>query len=916
MSAIMSDNQNTSDEKAQILELHFPTHDARLGSRVRISGRCFPREEITVTGWNVYYPIVDAQGYWSHVEELTGFPYPFLDYIVTIKRTGQTVQASVTWRENWGTYIVFPVQGALVESGKSFVMKGEAITGSLVTVKDSLSGKLLGTARPGAGGVWEASISPPSDVKEFQVEASHDGFGGSALPFKTSYVVGLSIPSITPPAAGSVHDLTFDISGSNGILDGVIQLRKEGGDSPVLGQSTVSNAQGNWRVTVNVPPGNNSLVAEQVLGGMRSGRSVPVAFKVRPAPFTEVDVEIIDTSVKFSGTAYPGATVEITGPAGTVPPPPVTADNGHWSTTATGWPYGTHTTQIIQKVGDGASGFIESLPYTFDVMNPLPVVSDVVYTKDYQPSFTGKGNAGAIVGLYDDGGGTQPAPDAKVEDGQWSSRASEVWGPTLTRNVHILQTANGVNSDWSTIEVTIAPLAPTLNAPVEDGFSPRLSGTCWPGAVVNIQFSDEDNIVHKGNVVGGTWTFRRDKEFDPGEHTVTVTQFAAEQTSPAVPATFLIKRPMHQPIIIQPDPEGVGRDVTIVGTNGMEGATMQLRDAQFQSLLGPEIFLLAGGVWSIDLKGLKYRRYTIDARQTLNGSPSERSEERHFNVVLLPPEIDQPTSGGKLPRTAKINGRGMANGLVEVFLEGNAEPLLTNLLVSREGRWEGEVTLPLVGRKTIFARQTFTDEDGKLQKSADTLPLHFDVVPVAPFIETPLEQEHVGREVVVSGFGVPGDTVVVRLNLGSKSTVVLEDRTWSVTMPSVAVSGFHALQATSMLDGFESDPTQRTVGQSAYQPLIEEPVAGHWQSDPVSFAGKGQEGTLQVVSWFDPDLKWSLPLAVSAGAWRGESKVSLPLGGNWCRVRQDLTKDPSGVKASDWTLGTRFEIVPTPPKQS
>ncbi|WLH34480.1 hypothetical protein PSH79_21495 [Pseudomonas sp. FP2196] len=915
----MSDNENTSDEKAQILELHFPTPDARLGSKVRISGRCFPREEITVAGWGVYYPIVDAQGYWSHVEELTGFPYPVLDYVLTIKRTGQTVKVRVSWRENWGTYIVFPAQGAVVEPGKPFVMKGEAITGSTVTVKDSLSGNTLGTARPGAGGEWEAIISPPSDVKELQVEASHDGFGGSPLPFKTSYVVGPSIPRITPPAAGSVHDLTFYISGSNGILNGVIQLRKEAGDSPELGQSIVSSAQGNWKVTVNVPPGNNSLVAEQVLGGIRSGRSVPVGFKVRPSPFIAVDVEIIDTSIKFSGTAHAGATVVISVPGSSITPPPsVVADltTGIWTTTATGWPYGTGTAQIIQKVGDGASGWIESRPFTFLVENKLPDVSELAFTLDYEPTFSGIGNARATVLLWEIDREVAVASDVLLTaNGPWSSKASETWGPTYKRRIRIKQTVDGQQTEWVYLDVSIPPLAPGLSDPVENGLYPRFSGTCWPGAVVNIQFSDEDDIVHKGEVVGGAWTFRREQAFDPGEHTVTVTQFAAEQTSAPVSATFPITRPMLQPIIVQPHPDGVGRNVTIFGTNGMQGATMQLRDVRFQSPLGPAKQLDAGGVWCIDLTGLEYRRYTIDALQTLNSIPSERSEQRSFDVVLLPPDIDHPTLGGKLPRTAKIVGRGMASGRVEVFLEGLAEPLLTDIAVSREGSWEAEVRLP-VGHATLWARQTFRDENDRLQESENSLPLSFDVVPAAPFIETPLEGEQVGQRVVVSGFGEPGDTVTVQLNLGTQNTVVLEDRTWSVTVTSTLSSGFFPLEAKAMYDGFESDPAQRMVEQSAYRPIIDEPAAGRWLSDPVSLAGKGREGTVHVVSWFNPDVKWSPPLDVSGEAWRGESDVPLPPGGNWCRVGQTLDNDPTGVTASDWEVSARVEVVPASLKKT
>ncbi|MFD2884638.1 hypothetical protein ACFS4T_27420 [Pseudomonas lini] len=107
-----------------------------------------------------------------------------------------------------------------------------------------------------------------------------------------------------------------------------------------------------------------------------------------------------------------------------------------------------------------------------------------------------------------------------------------MWGPTFERPVHIKQF---VGDQWSpnyvTVKVTIPPLAPGLDAPVENGLSPQLSGTCWPGAVVNVKYSDSAT-VHRPSGNNGTWTFRRDTPFATEiTHTVTVTQVSAEQTS-------------------------------------------------------------------------------------------------------------------------------------------------------------------------------------------------------------------------------------------------------------------------------------------------------------------------------------------------------------------------------------------------
>ncbi|MBV4472524.1 hypothetical protein KVG87_25745, partial [Pseudomonas sp. SWRI31] len=120
---------------------------------------------------------------------------------------------------------------------------------------------------------------------------------------------------------------------------------------------------------------------------------------------------------------------------------------------------------------------------------------------------------------------------------------------------------------------------------------------------MNIEYSDETGIVHKGIVSSDAWQFRRDKEFALDiTHTVTVTQVAAQQTSQPTSTTFVVRRAMVTPVITQP-PDGseVGRAVTVEGTMGMVGATLQLRDKQFDRPLGDPKILSQDGDWSIDL---------------------------------------------------------------------------------------------------------------------------------------------------------------------------------------------------------------------------------------------------------------------------------------------------------------------------
>ena len=763
-----------------------------------------------------------------------------------------------------------------------------------------------------ANGTWNYRVDIGKFPASFTLQVGHIG-----APFTSDQCTFIKVttPNILIPVQGEVTNVRGPISGTGAVANAIVEVLKDLEHSYKIGEGT-AGPQGQWSVTRfirDMPPGPFSIVARQIVSGVPSDVSTARSFKVRPPALTAVTISHPTvTSLKFSGTGHTGATVEITivsGPPNGTTPPTVQVVAGRWETTVTNWPFGSYILSVIQKISDNANGWIESQPYTFPVNRVLPDPSDIKFTTEYRPTFSGKGYNGATVKIADPGGSTFPAPNASVSNGLWSSRASQEWGPTFERDVHIRQFLDGqMSPNWVPLIVTIPPLAPVIGKVEEDGLSPKISGTCWSDAVVELTFSDAPT-KHPATVTGTSWTFQRGTLFAPDvPHTVTVTQIAAEQTSPPASVTFTVYTPMLKPVITKPAPDSeVGRDMTVEGQDGMAGATMQLRDAQSGRDLGSPKTLIENGEWLIELTDLDFRPYTIDAQQTCNERESERSDMLDFEVVLLPPVFTQPTENGDLPRTATLEGEGMPDGFVEVWLEGNSEPLLSGVPVDEYGRWKAEVTLP-VGAKIIWARQTF---DG--QKSKDSSPLSYNVVPAAPFIETPALDEPIGRRVVISGFGVPRDTVTVKL-VGAASTAlgrspVLEDRTWSVTLMLGQPGGRCDLVAVASCDGFESaDSPVRSVMLGAFLPSIDVPAAGRWVSDPVRFEGQGKPGVGQVTSWFNPDQKWSSDVPVSSSGWQGSAAQPLPDGGNWCRFRQTLTDSEEGATVSDWVDSERFEV--------
>ncbi|MGE8147119.1 hypothetical protein ACQKP7_18260 [Pseudomonas frederiksbergensis] len=733
-----------------------------------------------------------------------------------------------------------------------------------------------------------------------------DGQEFPSAPVTFSVRLALPAPQITQPEAGSVQDMNLWIGGTGADYSAQVQLLEDFNHDD-YGYSLVT-LTGGWGRLFNLAPGVHSIVARQTINGRQGPVGIAHFFKVRPSRLTTVNVEILPSQeVKFSGTGHNGATVVLTYVSGpnNKPLPEVVVANGVWQISAPDWENGIYTYSAIQKVSDNAGGWIPSqdFQFSFPVSTKVPDPTNVRASADYSPIFSGNGVTGATV-LIRKQDGTEAAPPAVVVNSFWSSQSRQEWGPTFDQIVQVKQRLDGQESEPGVgVVVRIAPLPPVISSLSDNELSPLIAGTCWSGAVVNLVFSDNP-AVHTAAISGTEWQFRRRTEFAPGvPHTVSVTQTAAQQTSAPATRTFEIRRTLLKPVIIDPANGGEAeRDLRVRGDRSVAGARMQLRVDGIDT--GPAT-LTNGGLWYIELKGLAFGRRILDAQQTLDGRPSERSDPVVVNVVLMPPQFTTPQPGGDLPRTSTISGTGMPGARVDVWLEGRDDFLLRGYPVDSNGRWSSLVILP-VGVKTLQARQAIEQV-----VSRDSPPLTFNVVPAAPYIETPVKDGHIGGSAVVSGFGVPGDTVSIYLGdtlLGGAP--VLEDRTWSVPVTLTQPDGAHVLVAVASLDGFKSDRSaQQPVVLGRYEPSIDSPRAGSWVSHPVTFSGQGRLGTGQLVSWFNPELPWAPNLAVSAQGWHGLSVRALPAGGNWCRFQQTIVDGADASTISDWSESARFEVL-------
>lgn len=804
--------------------------------------------------------------------------------------------------------ITSPSANALVNHSQ-LVFKGTRNREAEISVQDARNNNVPLTISDNFNtDTWElplkSGIFVPSGV--FFVRAKNVSAGHSSTYSNEVALRMLGFPAIDSEV---VQDAAFDLEGDNGLPGAKVEVFEDLSNVRLGTSEALTDTH--WLVKLKgLPPGPLSLVVKQTLQGLSSGAFKAHAFSIRPPALEIPHYEFpAAQTVQFSGAGHynPKLVTRIRfivkSFPGTTPPntPPIVnvQKDGSWVVTATGWGLGNYSVEVVQQIADNASGWIDSHACQFEVRHSLPQVSEVTHTPAYRPVFSGKGYPGATVRFtYPDG--SEFAPGAAVRNERWSSATPKELGPTKDQRIFIYQSIGDVDSPAHLEYVfSIPPQAPGLNDPQENGQSPIFTGTCWQGAKVLLAFNGEGRYVAETD--GNRWRYEKPGGFAPGDYTISVTQFAAEQESGPVRKDFTVRRNMLKPQIDTPlEGAVVAADLIVTGGNGMAGASMQLRDAQYGNVLG-QLDLTADGPWSISLTDLPRRGYSIDARQTLEEQKSEPSDPRSFTVALLAPQITVPEQDGTMARDGRIEGTGWRGACVEIWdVDANVQ-LATDIEVQPDGSWYSELKQS-TGHHQLWARQSFAGT-----RSEESPIRSYRVVPNAPAIETPTADDHVGRRVWVCGFGVPGDKVLATLGDAQGEAVVADNRTWSMLLNLSVAGGSHALQVIASSAEFQSEPTLQQLAVGTYLPVIEAPQPGRQVDRNPWFRGHGRPGVGHLVSWFNPEVVWLEHVPVDGGQWQGQSGQSLPAGGTWYWFHQTLTDD-EGETVSERVLSSRFEV--------
>ncbi len=441
-------------------------------------------------------------------------------------------------------------------------------------------------------------------------------------------------------------------------------------------------------------------------------------------------------------------------------------------------------------------------------------------------------------------------------DGTWSvSSDTPIKGGEV---VTATQTEPGKGpSPDATATVTAAPLPEESAAPVimtpKDG-DITVTGTGIANATILVTLPDGST---KETTVkpDGTWSVTSDTPLKGGE-VVTATQTEpGKGPSPDATATVTaapLPEESAAPIITTPK-DG---DTTVTGTGiANSSIVVSLPDGSTK-----ETTVGAGGTWSITTNVPLNAGEVVSAKQIEPG----KIQSPNASVIVsaatpleqsVVPAINTPDDGD-----TTVSGTGIAGSTIIVKLPDGSTKETT---VLSDGTWSVTSNTPLNGGEVVKASQTELGKSPSPDATATVSAAPLPEESTAPVIATPQD-----GDTTVSGTGIPGATIIVKLPDGStKETTVNPDGTWSVSS-NTPLNGGEVVTATQTELGKGQSPTATATVSAAPQPAESDaPTITTPKDGDTNIEGTGTPGSIINVTLPDgstkeatvkPDGTWSV----------------------------------------------------------
>ncbi len=694
----------------------------------------------------------DASGNWSFTP-----PSPLLDgtqvNVVARDAAGNTSQpgSTVVDAQPPATPTISPSSGSGVLSG--------------IADPDSTLSLTIGNAAPvtvqvNADGTWSYPINGQLANGTQVSVVARDALGNASPAATTTIDAQAPAAPVIDPSNGTQVTGTAEagslitITGPNG-----------------FSQTTTADATGNWSITPAsaLPNGARlTVTATDAVGNQSPPANVTVDATLPPRPTIEPS-----NGGELSGTAVPGATVQLTDGTGAVIGQAVADAQGNWTfTPPTTLANGTTVNATITVAG------LSSAPASTVIDSVAPNTPTIAASNGTQ--LTGTAEAGATVILTGSGGISigQATADA---NGNWTFTPT----PALADGLVVTVVARDAAGNSSGSATTTIDAQPPATPTIDPSNGVRVTGTAEAGITVVVSDASGRVIGQATAAADGTWTLSPSPALPNGTVVNAVARDTLGNTSGSVSTTVDTVAPVTPTISPSNGVElsGTAEAGSTVLITGPGGATIGQVTAD------------AAGNWSLRpsqplVDGTEVTVVSRDAAGNTSPSASTVIDAQ----VPEHPTIE-PSNGLTLSGTAEAGSTITLTGAGGVPI--NTGPIT----VDADGKWSVILSpaLPDGSLVTVVARDALGNE------SAPASILIDGVAPLAPVIAPSNGQvitgtAEAGSTVTVSAGGTVIGTAEVGANgswtlnpdsppgNGTNITATATDAAGNVSSPSAAVT--------------------------------------------------------------------------------------------------------------------------------
>ncbi|WP_025159401.1 Ig-like domain-containing protein [Leifsonia aquatica] len=368
-------------------------------------------------------------------------------------RTAVAYESTYVAPKPVGVSLSAPAAGAVITDTKRPVFTGKGQPGGTVTVKGN-SGKTIASAVVDKDGNWTATANADVYNGAYLGAVSQD-VDGTSVPYSfTVNVKGNEEPKETPEPQAPIESVTLNSPGVGGTTTATkpvfagkghpgATIEVKGNSGRVIASGTVDK-DGNWSATSTVTLGLGRYLGSvvQTAGDKFSSVAFDYAIVRAAEQVTLVTPAIggktTEVNPAFTGKGQAGASIEVKGNSGRTIATAIVKADGTWSATST---VTLGLGHYLGTVHQNATGELSQVAFDYKIVRAatqVTLTSPAIGARvtDLSPTFTGKGEPGAVIEVKGNSGKVLATGTVKA-DGTWSATSTvELWEGHFLGTVH------------------------------------------------------------------------------------------------------------------------------------------------------------------------------------------------------------------------------------------------------------------------------------------------------------------------------------------------------------------------------------------------------------------------------------------------------------------------------------------------